>query len=455
MNENIFRGYDIRGVYPVDLNPEVAYVIGQAFGTKLRKENKDTTVIGYDNRQSSPVLFEALARGIMDSGINIIKLGLVTTPMYYFALYSLKATSGIMITGSHNPKDENGFKMTFNGIYNAYGEYIQEFKELVLSKRFVKGEGHLIEENIKGKYIEYITSSIKLGDRKLKIAVDCGNGTASVIAADVLDRMDLDYIPMYFESDSTFPNHHPDPSVEKNLESLKRMVLDNGADIGIAFDGDADRVGFVNELGQMMPIDHFMIIVIRNIINNLSDKRILYDVKCSKALEDEIIKLGGTPICYRTGNSYLRAKVALDNLPLAGELAGHVFFNDKFNGFDDGIYCALRMIEILSNTNNAVSELLEGIEKYYATNELKLPVSDDIKFEVVEEVRQYCVNKNYKTLTIDGCKALFDDGSALVRASNTGPNITMRFEAKSEERLRTIKNEFEQVLNEATKKHTK
>lgn len=455
MNENIFRGYDIRGVFPADLNEDVAYTIGQAFGTKLKSEGKGDTIIGYDNRESSPILFESLSKGIMDTGVNVIKLGLVTTPMYYFSLYHFKATSGIMITGSHNPKDENGFKLTFNGIYNAYGEYIQEFKNLVLSKQFMVGQGTcqgtLREENIKEKYIEYITSSIKLGDRKLKIVVDCGNGTASVIAKDVLDKMNLDYIPLFFESDSNFPNHHPDPSVEKNLEDLKKTVFENKADLGIAFDGDADRVGLVNEKGEMIPIDHFMIIVIRNIINNSTDKRFLFDLKCSKALEDEIVKLGGTPICYRTGNSYLRAKVVSDNIPFAGELAGHVFFNDKFNGFDDGVYAALRMIEILSKTDKKVSELLGGIEKYYATNEIKMSVSDNIKFSIIEEVKQYCKEKGYNILTIDGCKVLFDNGSALVRASNTGPNITARYEAKSEERLREIETQFTELLKRIIK----
>lgn len=309
------------------------------------------------------------------------------------------------------------------------------------------------EEDIRERYIEYITSSIKLGNRKLKIVVDCGNGTGGVIAADVLNKMGLDYIPLYFESDSSFPNHHPDPLVEKNLEALKAAVLEHHADLGIALDGDADRVGFVNELGQMIPMDHFMIIVVRNVINNLSDKRFLFDLKCSKALEDEIIKLGGTPICYRTGNSYLRAKVVNDNIPFAGELSGHIFFNDKFNGFDDGIYAGLRMVEILSNSDLSVSKLLEGINTYYATNELKIAVADNVKFNVIDDIKQYCTSKGYKVLTIDGCKALFDDGSALVRASNTGPNVTMRFEATSKERLDALKEEFEQVLNASISKY--
>lgn len=452
MNENIFRGYDIRGVYQDDLTVDVAYKIGQAFGTKLKNENKSKTVIGYDNRESSPVLFDALAKGVTDTGVDVIKLGLVTTPMYYFSLGLFKATSGIMITGSHNPKEYNGFKMTFNGIYNAYGEYIQEFKRSVLKGEFSSGNGIIIEENIEQKYIDFITSSINLGRKKVKAVVDCGNGTPSIIAEKVFDKIGIDYVPLFCESNPDYPNHHPDPSVSKNLEHLRKKVLEEKADVGFAFDGDGDRFGLVDENGEIISADHFMIIVIRNIIDQSEDKRFLYDVKCSKALEDEIIKLGGTPICNRTGNSYLRARIAGDNIRFGGELAGHIFFNDKFNGFDDGVYCALRMAEILSNTDKKASELTDGINTYYSTEELKMSVADDVKFQKVDEIRAYCEEKGYKTLTIDGCKALFDDGFALVRASNTGPNITMRFEAQTEQRLKEIQEEFENVLHSIIEK---
>ncbi|MGI6329706.1 MAG: phosphomannomutase/phosphoglucomutase [Bacilli bacterium] len=446
INENIFRGYDIRGIYEKDLTIDVAYTIGLGFGTKLRKENKTTTIIGYDNRESSPILFEALAKGIIDTGIDVINLGLVTTPMYYYALTLFKANSGIMITGSHNPKEYNGFKMTFTGIYNAYGEYIKEFKDLVLRGNFLEGQGKIVKENIEERYLNYITSSIKLGDYQPKIVVDCGNGTPAIIIKKVLDKLNIDYYPLYCESDPNYPNHHPDPSVEKNLEALKNKVLELKADVGFAYDGDGDRVGMVDELGKTVPADHFMIIVIRNLINKIEDKRFLYDVKCSKAIEDEIIKLNGTPICYRTGNSYVRAKIYEEGIKFGGELSGHIFFNDKFHGFDDGVYSSLRMIEIISKENKAVSSLLEGISKYYSTEELKIKADDNIKFKQIEQVKEYCLEKNYNILTIDGCKVLFEDGFALIRASNTGPNITMRFEAKTETRLKEIKEEFETLL---------
>jgi phosphomannomutase/phosphoglucomutase len=446
IDENIFRGYDIRGIYNDNLTIDVAYTIGLAFGTKLKKENKKETVIGYDNRESSPALFKALAQGITKTGINVINLGLVTTPMYYYALGLFQASSGIMITGSHNPKEYNGFKMTFNGIYNAYGEYIQEFKQLVLKKEFVTGQGQIREERIEERYLKHVTDSINLGPYKRKIVVDCGNGTPSIIIEKVLQSLNIDYIPLYCESNPDYPNHHPDPSVQKNLVDLQQKVIETKADAGFAYDGDGDRVGLVNDLGKPMGADHFMIIIIRDLVNKLDDKRFLYDVKCSKALEDEICKLGGTPICYRTGNSYMRAKVIEDNIKFAGELSGHIFFNDKFNGFDDGIYASLRMIEILTHTPKTVSELLEGINQYYSTEELKIKVPDDIKFKKIETVKKYCQEKNYNILTIDGCKVLFDDGFALIRASNTGPNITMRFEATTKERLTEIQTEFENLL---------
>jgi phosphomannomutase/phosphoglucomutase len=447
IQDKIFRGYDIRGIFNDDLTVDVAYTIGQGFGTKLKRDNKTVTVIGYDNRKSSPILFEALSKGILDTGIDVINIGLVTTPMYYFALNLFKATSGIMITGSHNPKEYNGFKMTFNGIYNAYGEYIQEFKDLVKSLDFESGKGKLINENIEKRYVDYITSSIELGKYKPKVVVDCGNGTPSIIIKKVLDRLNIDYIPLYCESNPLYPNHHPDPSVEINLRDLKEKVLETRSDAGFAYDGDGDRVGLVDEKGNMVPADHIMIIVIRNIIDKLPDKRFLFDVKCSKALEDEINKLGGIPICYRTGNSYMRAKVVEDNILFAGELSGHIFFNDKFYGFDDGIYASLRLIEILSHTGKKVSELLEGINKYYSTNELKIETPDEIKFKKIDKITEYCKNKSYNVLTIDGCKVLFDDGFALIRASNTGPNITTRFEARTEERLKEIQDEFENIIH--------
>jgi phosphomannomutase/phosphoglucomutase len=448
MSEHIFRAYDIRGIYGSEIDLDLAYKIGRAFGTKLILEQKYITIVGYDNRSSSVDIYNSLSKGIIDSGVDVINIGLVTTPMYYFALHMFKATSGVMITASHNPKEYNGFKISFNGKYNAYGEQIQEFKEMVKKGEFKNGKGTIITQNIKERYISFTLASIRLGSRKLKVVIDSGNGTSSIVVKDIFDLMDLDYIPLFTESDPNFPNHHPDPSVRENTKDLSETVIREKADVGFAYDGDADRIGVVDEKGELIPIDKYMIIILRNILNKLDDKRILYDVKCSKALEDEIDKLGGIKLCSRTGNSYLRAKIETEKIEFGGELSGHVFFNDRFPGYDDGIYASLRLIEILSNTDKKVSELLDGIELYHSTDEIKMEINENKKQFLIRNLIEYCKEKKYNYLDIDGCKVIFDDGFALVRPSNTGPNITLRFEAKTENRLQEIKKEFENKIKE-------
>jgi len=448
MSEHIFRAYDIRGIYGSEIDLDLAYKIGRAFGTKLILEQKYITIVGYDNRSSSVDIYNSLSKGIIDSGVDVINIGLVTTPMYYFALHMFKATSGVMITASHNPKEYNGFKISFNGKYNAYGEQIQEFKEMVKKGEFKNGKGTIITQNIKERYISFTLASIRLGSRKLKVVIDSGNGTSSIVVKDIFDLMDLDYIPLFTESDPNFPNHHPDPSVRENTKDLSETVIREKADVGFAYDGDADRIGVVDEKGELIPIDKYMIIILRNILNKLDDKRILYDVKCSKALEDEIDKLGGIKLCSRTGNSYLRAKIETEKIEFGGELSGHVFFNDRFPGYDDGIYASLRLIEILSNTEKKVSELLDGIEVYHSTDEIKMEINENKKQFLIRNLIEYCKEKKYNYLDIDGCKVIFDDGFALVRPSNTGPNITLRFEAKTENRLQEIQKEFENKIKE-------
>lgn len=451
MKEYIFRAYDIRGIYGSEIDLDLSYKIGRAFGTKLINDKKYITIVGYDNRTSSVDIFDSLSKGITDSGVDVINIGLVTTPMYYYALHMFNATSGIMITASHNPKEYNGFKISFNGKYNAYGEQIQEFKELVKKEEFKNGKGTVITQDIKERYVSFTLGSIRLGQRKLKVVIDSGNGTSSVVVKDIFDKLDLEYIPLFTDSDPNFPNHHPDPSVRENTKDLSETVIKEKADIGFAYDGDADRIGLVDEVGELIPIDKFMIVILHNIFHKLDDKRILYDVKCSKALEDEIDRLGGIKVCSRTGNSYLRARIEMDKMEFGGELSGHVFFNDKFPGYDDGIYASLRMLEILSNTDKTMSELLKDIPKYYSTDEIKMPIEEEKKEYLIKELINYSKEKNYKYLDIDGCKVIFDDGFALVRPSNTGPNITMRFEAKSEERLKIIQKEFEKKIENILK----
>ena len=447
VNKLMFREYDIRGIYNEDIDEEVSYLIGRAFGSNLKRMGKTETLVGYDNRISSPIIEKNLVKGITESGVNVIRLGLVTTPMYYYGWDLLNIKCGVMITASHNPKEYNGFKFSYNGIHNAYGKDVYDLYDTIINKDFTSGNGTITNKNIKNEYIKLLWENIELGNRKLKVVYDCGNGTTSIVAKDVFNKPNIEFIPIYADSDPEFPNHHPDPCVEENLRDLKKKVLETQADVGIAFDGDGDRVGVVDEKGNMVEIDKYMIIIWRDIYNKVKNKKSLFDIKCSKVLEDELIKLGIEPVCYRSGNSYTKAMSVKGDFPFSGEYSGHVFFRDKFPGYDDGIYAGLRLIEILSKTNKTVSELLLGINTYYSTKELKIKVNDEIKFDIVNKVKDYCISKNYKILTIDGVKALFDDGSAVVRASNTGPNITMRYEAKTKERLNEIETEFTDLLN--------
>lgn len=446
INKYIFRGYDIRGVVPTDIDVSTAYTIGVGFGSKLYELGKENCVVGHDNRISSPDLHQALLQGLLDTGVNVYDLGLCTTPMYYFACINLKIDSGIMITASHNPKDENGFKFAFSDYQNAKGSEIEDFYNYIKKGNFHYGEGSITKKDVKNEYLIALTDNLSFGKRKVKVVLDPGNGTTSILLDDVFKRLDVDYTIINGKSDGTFPNHHPDPSIESNLTELKEVVKKTNSDVGLAFDGDGDRVGVISNKGEFIPIDYYMIIIIRDIINKVKNKTFLYDVKCSKSLEDEIIKLGGTPYCYRTGNSYTKAKVKELDLPFGGELSGHVYFRDKFLGFDSGIYAGIRLLEILSNTNKSVEELLEGVNKYYSTPEMKYKSRDDIKAKVIEKIQAYCEEKGYNINTIDGVRITFTDGWASVRMSNTGPNITARFEATTKERLEEIKNEFEGLI---------
>ncbi len=446
VNKFMFREYDIRGVYGVDINEEVSYLIGKAFGTKLASFGLNKTIIGYDNRKSSPIIEKNVIKGITECGIDVVRLGLVTTPMYYYSWDLLNIKCGMMITASHNPKNDNGFKFSYNGIHNAYGEQVRELYDIIVNNNFITSDkiGNIENVNIKDDYIKMITSGIHMGDNKIKVVYDCGNGTTSIVADDIFNSFKdkIDLVPLFNTSDSNFPNHHPDPAVEENLKKLEAKVLETKATVGIAFDGDGDRVGVVDEKGNMVDIDKYMIIIWKSLINTNVEKKTFFDVKCSLCLKEELEKMNVNAEFYRTGNSYTKAKSVEGNYPFGGELSGHVFFRDRFGGYDDGIYAGLRLIEILTNNGKTVSEMLEGINKYYSTPEIKIHTEDNIKFNIVNKVKEYCKNKNYNILDIDGVKVFFDDGSALVRASNTGPNITARFEAKSESRLEDIKNEF-------------
>ena len=453
INKNIFRGYDIRGIYPTEIDEDTAYTIGLGFGTHIKKMGKTCCVVGHDNRLSSDSLYNALKQGIKETGIDVIGLGLCTTPMYYYACIKLQVYSGVMVTASHNPKDDNGFKFAFDESGNCKGQEIQDFLAEILEGNFETGNGFETLYDITDEYKKLFQENLHFGPRKVKVVIDPGNGTTAIIAKELYSMFPIELEVINGESDGTFPNHHPDPCVEANLDDLKDAVLENQADVGLAFDGDGDRLGVVTSNAIFVPTDQYMILIVRDIINKVKKKEFLCDVKCSKSFSDEVERLGGKCLTYRTGNSYTKAKVRDDDLPFGGELSGHVYFRDRWPGFDSGLYAGLRLHEILSKTDLSVERLLEGIEKYYSTEELKFASPDTIKFDVVSKIGEYAKEKGYQFLDIDGIKVLFDDGWALVRASNTGPNITARFEAKTEERLKELQDEFITLINTYNKEN--
>src|SRR5574344_1162410 len=448
IDKNIFREYDIRGVYPTEVNENAAYKIGQSYGTLLITNYKQTTCcVGMDNRISSPSLKEALVKGLISTGLNVIDLGLCTTPMYFYGCI-FTHTFGMMVTASHNPKEDNGFKFCFDNLGNARGKQVYDFRDFTLANNFITGTGIVEKLDIKPYYVSLIKDNIDMGNKALRVVVDPGNGTTALFAEEIYKQFNnLDLIMINNISDGTFPSHHPDPAVPENLKQLQETVLATHADCGIAFDGDGDRVGFVNELGEIIPTDKFMVIMERYLFPKIQDKRILYDVKCSKIVKEEAEKLNGEAILCRTGASYTRYEINKNNIPFGGEFSGHFVFRDKWPGFDSGMYSGLRLLEVLSHTDNKFSTLLDGITKYYNTPEIKAPVSDDNKFNIVSEVIKYTQKKNYETILLDGVRVNFQDGWALVRSSNTGPNLTVRFEGVSLEVRDKYKDEFMEVIN--------
>lgn len=444
--KEIFKAYDIRGKFPDEINRDVAYTIGKAYGTKLLSIGKNKCIVGYDNRESSIELSLSLSLGILSTGVDVINLGLVTTPMAIYSKEVLKIPSYVMVTASHNPKDDNGFKFSFDESGNVKGDDIDKFYDLVISGNFKEGMGKFSRYNVEKDYLELFRRGINLGDKKLKVVIDLANGTTSCIARELFQQFDIDLTIINEESDSSFPNHHPDPCVAANQKQLQDKVLELHADLGIGFDGDGDRCGIVDNLGHIIPTDIYMAIMCKDIILNNEDKRILYDVKCSNALKDEIVKWGGVPICYRTGASYTMAKVIDDNILFGGEYSGHVFFNDRIPVIGSGIYAGLRMVEVLSKTDKKLSDLVDSISKYYSTEEIKIHSPNNIKDRVIEDIKKYCINMRFNIDLTDGVKIIRPDSWALIRVSNTGPNITVRFEADTEDKLFLIKREFTNLV---------
>ncbi len=448
--KTIFREYDIRGEYKTQIDEDTAYTVGLAFGTKIRSLRKNVCVVGHDNRLSGESLANALLEGITSTGVSVKYLGLVTTPMYYFACLYLKIDCGVMVTASHNPVGDNGFKIAVENYDNICGKKVEELYDIAMKGEFEKGSGEIETVDVRDAYLERLTRDIKI-DRRLKVVIDPANATTSILVHDVFDKLNLDIVYINDVSDGSFPSHHPDPSVPENMVQLREKVLEVGADLGIGYDGDGDRLGIIDELGNIVAIDTFMAIVWDDIFESAKNKTALFDVKCSKQLEDEIVRLGGTPYIYRTGNSYLKYKVKEMDLTFGGELSGHVFFRDKWDGFDSGIYASLRLIEIVSKSGRRLSELYNHLTVYYSTPEIKIKTTEEKKFKIVESVLEYCNENDVEVITVDGVRAKFEDGWALVRASNTGPNLTLRFEAKTEDRLESIRNEYMSLVESLNK----
>ncbi len=443
---NIFRQYDIRGIAEQEIDELTAEAIGKAFGTLVLREGCKKAVVGYDNRVSSPILKSALIKGINLTGVDVIDCGTVITPMLYYARILFNTNAGIMVTASHNPPQYNGFKICSTDGGTMYGEGLQKLLKMIEADEFETGEGIVERRDIKEDYIKMITEKVKLGNKKLKVVVDCGNGTASLFAEELFKRMGCEVIPIFCESDPSFPNHFPDPVKANNLKDLKDTVRKNNADLGMGFDGDGDRLGVVDEKGNIIWGDQLMILFWREIMPKHPGSQALVEVKCSQALADEIEKLGGEPIFYKTGHSLIKAKMKEINAVFTGEMSGHMFFADEYYGYDDALYAGARLLRILSGSDKSLSELLSDINKYYSTPEIRVESSDSEKFNQVEKVRRYFKEKQVPMIEVDGVRALFGHGWGLVRASNTGPELIVRCESRTGEGLESIKEEMKKAL---------
>lgn len=446
----IFRSYDIRGIVGEDIDKNVAEKLGKSFGSYIQEKlGENKVIVGHDNRESSDELSEYLIKGLTETGVNVIDIGLATTPMVYYARKLFDLGPAIQITASHNPGEYNGFKMCLKKEEESiYGEKIQEIREYTEQENFKTGSGSVEKKEVLENYIDQIAEKVKLGNRKLKVVVDAGNGTASIVAEKLQKKLGTEVIPLYCDLNPQFPNHHPDPSVPKNLEALAKKVVEEKADLGIGYDGDGDRIGLVDEKGNMIFGDFYMLILWRDIIKKYPNSKALVEVKCSQSLWDELVKLGAEPEFIRTGNPYIKAAMREKNVPFSGEMSGHIFFRDEYYGFDDAAYAAARIQRILSNTDKKASELLDGINTYIATPELTKTVDEKIKFEIIERAVNYFKEKGFKVIDVDGARVIFDNGWGLIRASNTSPKITIRYEAKTQEDLNQIQEEFEKMLNQ-------
>lgn len=441
--KEIFRSYDIRGLYEKELTNDLAYLIGKAFGTIAN----ETVIVGHDARTSSNALNTNFIRGLIDTGKHVIDLGLVTTPMLYYARELFNEPYAVMITASHCAKEYNGFKMC-DEEGAMYGDKIKNFLNIILEGNFKNGIGNVEPYDITFDYKKLIINKINLGNRKLKVVVDCGNGTTSYYNPDILRDLGVNVIPLHCNSDPSFPNHIPDPAVEDNMLDLEKKVKEENADLGIAFDGDGDRIGIVDEKGNLVKTDMFMLIIWKSIYNTCKNKTASFDVKCSKALKESLENLGLKTVFNRTGHSYLKKAIKENNYDFSGEFSGHVCFNDEFYGYDDALYAAGRLLKILSNTTMNVSDYFIDVPTYVTSKEKYIEVGEENKDRIVNKVLTYAKEKGYDIIDIDGVRIEYPDGFALVRKSNTSPSLTVRFEGKTMEQMEAHRLEILKLIDE-------
>ncbi|PIQ94489.1 MAG: phosphomannomutase [Nitrospirae bacterium CG_4_10_14_0_8_um_filter_41_23] len=465
MNDKIFREYDIRGIVGRDLNENFAFSLGKAFGTLIKniKKNGNRVSVGRDGRISSERLAANIIKGIISTGIDVYDIGLCPTPLQYFSIHHLNLDGGIMVTGSHNPPEYNGFKLSI-GKETIFGEEIQKLKDIIEKRSWSESpeNGHLEHYDILGAYKDIMVNRFSYlsnkGYRRLKVVVDAGNGTGGIVAPGILEAMGCEVIPLCCEPDGRFPNHHPDPTVVENLKGLIKVTKEEGADIGVGYDGDADRIGIIDSFGDIVWGDQIMVILARDILKRKPDAIIIGDVKCSHTMFDDIERHGGKPIMWKTGHSLIKDKMRKEGALLAGEFSGHIFVSDGYFGFDDAIYTTFRLIEIMKTTALGINELLSDIPRMCSTPEIHIDCPEDQKKMVVERLVHRCKEYNIsgncpfpikKIYDIDGARVVFEKGWGLIRSSNTQPVVVMRFEAEDEKSLNEYRNFLERELKEA------
>ncbi|MDH7513466.1 MAG: phosphomannomutase/phosphoglucomutase [Clostridiales bacterium] len=449
INPKIFREYDIRGIVDKDLTVEFVEFLGEGLGTYFRERGKREVALGRDCRLSSPVFAEAITRALLRTGCSVVDLGMIPTPLLYFAVFHRKHEAAVMITGSHNPPEYNGFKMMV-GEETLYGEAIQDIYAILRDKKIVRDKpGKKSAYTIIPDYEDYLLRDIRL-EKKLKVVLDAGNGAAGFVAAPVFKKLGCEVVELYCEPDGTFPNHHPDPTLPEAMEELVARVKEEKADFGVGYDGDGDRLGIVDDRGQLLWGDQVMIVFSRDILPHHPGAAVISEVKASKLLYEEVERLGGRPIMWKTGHSLIKKKIREEKALLAGEMSGHIFFADRYYGFDDAIYSSARLAEILSRSDKRLSGMLADLPRTFYTPEIRIYASDEVKFKIVEGVKKELASK-YSVIDIDGVRVNYPKGWALVRASNTQAVLVLRFEAETPEDLKAIRFEVEKTVERAIK----